>query len=78
MTGVRKTVHFPHGSDHTEDLLMSNLQTCWWGVDCQKCEAFADGKTTGDSRFSGVRGLGSLAERSDGIFSVSRFSADRE
>ena len=40
---------------------------------------FADGKSTGDSCFSGARGCSHLTERSDETFSVMQFlSADRE
>jgi len=40
---------------------------------------FADGKYTGDSRFSGARGVATLTEQSDATFSVMQlFSADRE
>ncbi len=52
----------PYGLDHTEDCL---------------CLIFklADGKSTGDSRFSGARGgAATLTERSDATFGVKQFS----
>ena len=33
--GGHKTVNPPYGSDHTEALFMSNLQTCWRQTVCQ-------------------------------------------
>ena len=53
----------PYGLDHTEDCL---------------CLIFklADGKSTGDSRFSGAKkgGAATLTERSDTTFGVKQFS----
>ncbi len=51
-SGIRKTVNPPYGYAHTEDLLMSNLQTCWRQL-------------SRDSRFSGARSIATLTKRSD-------------
>ena len=55
--GVRKAVNPPYGYDHTEDFCIYYINLL---ASNGLSKPFADGKSTGDSRFSGARGCSHL------------------
>ena len=70
---VRKTVDPPYGLDHTEDLFLSNLQTCRRRMACQNRLAAAS--TQGIVALAAQGGAATLTEQSDATFSVMQFSS---
>ena len=77
LPGVRKTVDPPYGLDHTEDLFMSNLQTCWRRTVCQNRLVAASPQ--GIAALAAQGGVATLTEQSDARFSDKQFlAADRE
>ena len=67
----------PYGLDHTEDLFMSNFQTCRRQTACQN--RLRTASTQGIAALAAQWGAAALTERSDATFEVKQFSpADGE